>query len=356
MGVKRVRPVRRKPAKGGKPRVVSLTPIEGPDGVYQSRVLSVQETLERSNEDGLILGGGFCRDKNYIKGSIKRTNGKGFLRECRIKIQHIYNNEFGPDLNEYMGVAKFTKPCYNPHNNREISLGTPSYYRGDFLSDEERLSIPFIDPSEGIIPIRTGSELLAGWNENHVRVFNGQSVRIGELKCTTPECAILCMSMIAVREHEGRNFALLDRFAEETWTHWVGCSLKSVAEFSARITSDFIFHTIENRETVFEWTKDWPIHYVEVFHGPVVYVEDRDRYLKQSGLDADGIMNGTAPSPVIANFVKPAKDGFRRYSVEQEYRFCIYGPCLLKPGRFTVKLGDQTRAMMDCKGTYQWHE
>lgn len=257
-----------------------------------------------------------CPTRNSHLDEMNTDIGAGFLTENSglgwtptnlgtdtpviVKSIRITSDETRPLVNGCNSLAKFTEKQFDPLECGTLSMGHPILYTGEMLSKKERMQSPKLDPSEGNVRYPGA-------------YFGGHTYRVCDF-------LMYCTSIVKEGEQLTEGHSLYCRFAEEGYDTFQEIPYANAEFFAMELGLLFTAYGMDNRECMAVIAPtNTGCHQlssiVNVVHGPVLYVEDRDEWLNARGIPS---RNPSVMEDIVMKFVKPLD-----YVDEREYRFCI---------------------------------
>lgn len=308
-------------------------------GTARTRHIPLQLTFgppdERLYQDAVNIGIGaefYVQNKGvgWAVGNI--STGKGFT----VKSTRIASSESSGILESCGSLAKFTETKFNPRSCGTISLGHPALYTGELLSEAERNNSPKLDASEGNIR----------YKEKYSLQIEGQDIPVRKYRSFL-NLLLYCTSIIDSSNQALRLSKLQRKFAVENYDSVACLPYANVDLFAMELGLLFgVYGMYSSTHVQFiQDAGDAPI--IEVFHGPVLYVSDRDQWLNQRGIPSG---NPATKEDVIPNFVKNIS-----YAGEREYRFLLQTPSILRCSQIITPTGEAVKHLFSSNPLeYYW--
>ena len=305
----------------------------------RTRHIRLQKTIGIPDETlyqyavNIGIGAGFYVKNKGLGWDVKKVGtGKGFI----VKSTRIANSESRGILGSCGSLAKFTETKFNPLSCGTISLGHPVLYTGELLSDAERNNSPKLDASEGN----------SRYKKEYSLQIEGQDVPVRKYRSLL-NILLYCTSIIDSNNQALRLSQLQQKFALENYDSVAYLPYANVDLFAMELGLLFgVYGMYSSTHMRFiQGTGDAPI--IEVFHGPVLYVSDRDQWLNERGVPSG---KPATREDIIPNFVKNIS-----YAEEREYRFLLQTPSILGCSQLITPTGEAVKCLFSSNPLeYYW--
>lgn len=269
------------------------------------------------------MGGGFYSQRTAYESQVTLDDPP---IQYIVATHNVYRLERMDFMNKCRGLVKYTKPEHDMFKTGDICLGHPSVYRGEDLPAKQRVDKHYYDEDESSISYRPGRDFRAEVMRDGkcIAVIKQEHIK-GKIKHHWDNYLLYCMSMSFKGEPASGGGELRNRFGNKGVTSYVAFPSEHVGFMALELGALFGAYSWGNLGQVYDKLLKRELleetgNGILVYHGPVLYVKDRNQWLHNTGVMKDERLH-----KIILSFVKPME-----YSVEKEYRFCIIGPGLHK--------------------------
>lgn len=274
------------------------------------------------------------------------------VRRCRFLVS-VYEIEWSGSreyLSEYNSILRFTKQKHAPVQSRTLSSASLRCFRDAELGAAS-------DISEGTVPFGEGVHVMnyEGTEEHIVIGKNNAKMEVSGQLATCFSLSRCLESDPHIEKH------LANRFNLSQDTFWSAVRLSDTGFLAYEMAVRFGKLSVKYGNELYQdkvkvndaipWHKDAPHNdlNISVYHGPVLYVSDREKWLTE----IDPLMNSSV-SPIAPVFVKDVKGDTRNpvtYLDEREYRFCICSTGSFRDKRFVWPIGEEIKDLFRWSGS-----
>lgn len=299
-------------------------------------------------EPPFSIGAGFYATKTpYGCLAITESGSRMKVDTFEVRRQEDYST-----LNRCTHLAKFVKPKYNfliEGNERRMSLGHPSFYR-----ENEELGYAQ-DLGEGVLALRGSDvgtsrlDIKLGFTDGSIEAVDWEDAPI-----LAENYIMYCVSVVSnMKDLESRESSLSRRFYASGDTSWVAMLFKNAGFLAFDLASLVGTNSLlsaddadEMYEKGHEFHSGSKLPWMEVWHGPVMYVDDKAAYIRKFDVLRDGGID-----TIVNSFIKN-RIGYQgvEYFREREYRFCVRAPGKFKRPQYLFSVWDSTLDLFKWKG------